>query len=131
MGKPQQMIHVYEGERNVAAMAVGGILIVVGVLMVFGGFAAGSAGTGGFGLLVLVAGFVVYAVGKQRRTRPCPRCRTRISPKAEVCPQCQYNLVTPTPMSWPQAVPPSAQEAPPAQPPAPQEAPPPPFRPGS
>lgn len=92
MGRVQQVQNVYPGETNPKLMGIGGLTILASFLF----FAMGDAMLG-FGALVLLAGVVILAVGAQKRTRPCPNCRTRISPRAQVCPQCQFVLVARSP----------------------------------
>lgn len=40
-----------------------------------------------FGLLFF-GGMFCLLIGMQQRRSPCPQCRTRISKRAMVCPQC-------------------------------------------
>ncbi|HWH07610.1 MAG TPA: hypothetical protein VNX21_00325, partial [Candidatus Thermoplasmatota archaeon] len=68
MRKPHAVILTHEGERSPKLVGIG-LAVCAGSLPAFALDAT-------FGVLVLVAGIAVVAAGAQKRTLPCPRCRT-------------------------------------------------------
>lgn len=75
----KEVILRHDGDRNPKLMLIGAGIALVGLF-----FAGASAELGS---ILLIAGIGTLAAGVQKRTKPCPSCRTKISPRATTCPQ--------------------------------------------
>lgn len=77
---PKEVILRHEGERNPKVMLIGAGLAVLGLIV--------AAASSEFGAVLFIVGLGALFIGAQKRTRACPQCRTKISPRAMTCPQC-------------------------------------------
>src|SRR5438067_7603780 len=105
MGKPQAVILTHAGDNNPKLIGMGILVAVVGLIAL--GISAG------LGAVLILVGVVMAIAGAQKRTIPCPHCRTRISQRAKVCPQCHelvsgsptpVEVMRPTPVAYPRSV---------------------------
>lgn len=76
----KEVILRHDGDRNPKLMLTGVGLAVLGLLL------AGASTE--LGMILVLCGVGALVVGARKRTKPCPSCRTKISPRAATCPQC-------------------------------------------
>lgn len=81
MNMAKQVLLVHQGDRNWKLVGIGVLASFLGLLLI--------NAVVGLGVLLVFGGFITSLVGMQRRGRRCPSCRTQISRRAGVCPQCQ------------------------------------------
>lgn len=82
-----RVLVTHEGETNPKIAGIGALVTLAGILFL--------KASSGFGAMLLLVGIGMVVYGLKKRTKACPDCRTQISPRAAVCPQCHSTLQTP------------------------------------